>query len=53
MSAAAVASSEIGPHILDSGQGLGESPAEEPLKENSKGSSMLMLQVPEVKEYRV
>ncbi|XP_027257434.1 transcription factor TFIIIB component B'' homolog isoform X2 [Cricetulus griseus] len=47
MSAAAVASSEIGPHILDSGQGLGESPAEEPLKENSKGSSMLMLQVPE------
>ncbi|XP_051038794.1 transcription factor TFIIIB component B'' homolog [Phodopus roborovskii] len=48
MPGAAVASSEIGPHTLDSGQGLGESPAEEPLRENSKDSSMLMLQVPEI-----
>lgn len=43
----AVASSEIGIHTLDSGQGLGESPPEEPITENSKGSSMLMLPVPE------
>ncbi|KAH0506432.1 Transcription factor TFIIIB component B''-like protein [Microtus ochrogaster] len=43
----AVASSAIGIHTLDSGQGLGESPPEEPITENSKGSSMLMLPVPE------
>lgn len=43
----AVASSEIGIYTLDSGQGLGESPPEEPVTENSKGSSMLMLPVPE------
>lgn len=49
----AVASSAIGIHTLDSGQGLGESPPEEPITENSKGSSMLMLPVPEVKESRV
>lgn len=47
----AVASSEIGIHTLDSG--LGESPPEESITENSKGSSMLMLPVPEVKESRV
>ncbi|KAL6043869.1 hypothetical protein STEG23_011825 [Scotinomys teguina] len=44
---ATVASSEMGLHTLDSGQGLGESPAEEPLRENSKDSSMFMLHVPE------
>ncbi|XP_075832340.1 transcription factor TFIIIB component B'' homolog isoform X4 [Microtus pennsylvanicus] len=43
----AVASSAIGIHTLDSGQGLGESPPEEPITENSKGSSILMLPVPE------
>ncbi|XP_040584827.1 transcription factor TFIIIB component B'' homolog isoform X3 [Mesocricetus auratus] len=48
MLGAAVASSEIGTHTLDLGQGLGESPAEEPLRENSKGNSMLMLQAPEI-----
>ncbi|XP_059132277.1 transcription factor TFIIIB component B'' homolog [Peromyscus eremicus] len=44
---AAVASSEMGLHTRDSGQGLGESPVEEPLRENSNDSSMLMLHMPE------
>ncbi|XP_021517591.1 transcription factor TFIIIB component B'' homolog isoform X2 [Meriones unguiculatus] len=47
LSDAAVASSETGFPTLDSDKSLGESPAEEPLKEDSKGSSMLMLPGPE------
>ncbi|XP_036062671.1 transcription factor TFIIIB component B'' homolog isoform X2 [Onychomys torridus] len=44
---ATVASSEMGLLTLDSGQGLGESPAEEPLREIPNDSSMLMLHMPE------
>ncbi|XP_051028423.1 transcription factor TFIIIB component B'' homolog [Acomys russatus] len=43
----AIASSGAGLPTLDSGPGLGESPAEEPLKDNPKGSGVLMPPVPE------
>lgn len=49
---AAVASSEMGLHPRDSGQGLGESAVEEPLRGNCDDSSVLLLHTPEVKESR-
>lgn len=50
---AAVASSEIGQHTLESGQSLGDSVAEEALRESPEGSVVPMLHVPEVKRCRV
>ncbi|XP_063137566.1 transcription factor TFIIIB component B'' homolog isoform X2 [Rattus norvegicus] len=44
---AAVASSEIGQHTLESGQSLGDSVAEEALRESPEGSVVPMLHVPE------
>lgn len=44
---AAVASSEMGLPPRDSGQGLGESPVEEPLRGNCDDSSVLLLHTPE------